>query len=469
MAGVNLAAAPATAQVHVKQGATFTKLSQDKGEGQNMVSRILNPEATKSINDYNVVLGAIMDDPKLRPFVENTRFHLSVNEQEMNSTREVLGQTERKNNKVGITFSEIAARLNGGYVNGIDWKLGAKDSRRTTLSTDSSFSSLDLNAVEWLPTVLYALFPQQSWKSDIPVFSVADAGRNLGVIWTNIAANAAVYRGTNPSPAAHYTYSDTAVGLKLTPYWLQPTRWTPMDMHTKRYDMYSTGMAQNLKKMDALIDDDLLYTLGAGALANSRILYTGGPIDSTQDKNFTVGTGGNGVDAFYFNSAFAGSLLKPGFNDIMKIEQLFKYLNFDLASESAVMIGDSIVDSYIKQDKATQSYLTRWIQDNGADVLKISRTKMYERSRVLAYDPSGGTVIDTNASGAVIPSTTQSANLAIVPSQVGIGLGIIDVFFVQDPANYGFVHSMDMRTGIRALRSDYKGVTIYAYGAQIVP
>jgi hypothetical protein len=177
-----------------------------------------------------------------------------------------------------------------------------------------------------------------------------------------------------------------------------------------------------------------------------------------------MGTGSNGVDKFYFNSAYSGTLTKPGFNDIIAIEQLFNYLNFNLSTERPILVVDSVTESYIAQDKQTQSMLTRWVNENGADIQKIKHTQFHERSRVLAYDPIGGTIIDTHASGAVIPSTTQSANFAFIASQLGIALGIIDVFFIQDPANYGFTMSMDLRVGGRGLRSDYTGTAIYAYG-----
>jgi len=234
--------------------------------------------------------------------------------------------------------------------------------------------------------------------------------------------------------------------------------------------MQSTGWAQALAGLQAQIGDDLLYTFGAGALANSQpIIYTKGPIDNTQTQTFTVGTGSNGVDQFYFNSAFNGTLTKPGFNDIIAIEQYFNYLNFDLKNERPVVVLDSIADSYLDQDKQTQSMLTRWINDQGADIAKIKHTQRHERSRVLAYDPAGGTIIDTHASGAVIPATTQSANFAFISSQLGIALGLIDVFFVQVPTTYSFTMSMDLRIGGRALRSDYKGTAIYAYGSGAQP
>jgi hypothetical protein len=464
---VKLAATPEM-KVQFKEGKTFTKLSQDKGEGANILNRVFNGSNDgKELNDYKTVLNSIMEDPKYAAFAAQSRFHMNTNEAEMLTTRNSLNTVNRQNSNVGLSFKEIATRLDAGYVTGIDYKLGAKDARRTTLSTDGNFATMDTVAIEWLSTILFKLFPAESWKYEIPVFAASETGRNIGVIWTNIAADPEIYVGTNPSPASDYTYTDTAVGLKLIPYWMQPIRWTPQYMHQLRYDQQGSGWSQALRKLEAVQGDKQLYTLGAGALANNLLLYTGGPIDSTQAQNFTVGTGSNGVDKFYFNTAFQGSLLKPGFNDIMKIEQFFAYQNFDLSSEKVVAIVDTITNSYLKQDKATQSYLTRWINDGGADIQKIAHTQIHERSRIIAYEPTGGTVIDTQPAGTVIPATTQSANLAIIPSQVGIALGLIDVFFVQDPANYGFKMSMDMRLGIRALRSDYAGTAIYGYSSGV--
>ncbi len=461
---LKLAAAPSP-KIQFNETKTFSKLSTDKGEGEKILNRIFNgTNEGKSIDDYRVVLNSVLADPKYKAIGVQSRFHMSSNMDAMYGTRKSLNESNRGNSNAGIDFREVAARLNSGIVEGVNYKLGARGEKRTTLSTDGSFSSLDTVAVEWLPLIIYRLFPSESWKSEIPVFGVQETGRNLGVIWTNIGADPNIYRGAQPTPAA-YSYSDTAVGVKLVPYWMQPTRWNPLYMHQLRYDQQASGWAQALAKLEAQVGDDLLYTFGAGALANGQpIIYTGGPIDNTQSKNFTVGAGGNGVDKFYFNPAYAGSLLKPGFNDVIAIEQQFNQSNFDLKTEKPVLVVDSITESYIAQDKQTQSMLTRWVNENGADVQKIKHTAFHERSRVLAFDPIGNTIIDTHAAGAVIPATTQSANLAFVSSQLGIALGKIDVFFVQDPANYGFTMSMDMRIGGRALRNDYTGVNIYAYG-----
>ena len=462
---IKLAADPKKPEVYkFGEGVTFSKLAADKGgDGERILGRIFDGKSggNKDINDYKIVLKSAMADKKYSAILDKSRFHLCGDERQMMGFRHDLSALNRQNTKVGINFNEILSRLESGQVMGINYGEGGRSEIKTALSTSASFASLDTFAVEWLSQTIFTLFPQEDWREDIPMFGVAETGRNLGIIWTNIAANPAIYRGTNPSPAAAYTYNDTAVVLKLTPYWLQPMRWIPMDYHQFRYNQQDTGWAQAMNKLNAQINDDLLYTLAAGALASSQgIVYTGGPIDSTQAQSFAAGSG---INKFYFNN-FVGNLTKPGYNDILAIEQNFAAKNFDLAKERVIAVVDPITNSYIKQDKQTQSYLTRWIESNEADVLKISHTKIHERSRVVAYDQVGGTIVDCNATSPVIPTTTQSANLAIVSSQVGIGLGLIDVFAVQDPANYGFVQSLDLRIGTRALRNNYDGVTIYAYG-----
>ena len=473
LAGLNLAAAPGTQRISFGENVSFSKLQAEtrkgEGEGSRVMNRIFNgTNDGKSLDDYKMVLNSILSDPKYRAIIEKTRFHMSANDGGMNVLRQgLLSADPRVAARTGIDFKEVSARLNSNRIDGINFRTGQSETR-TTLSTAGDFSSLDTIAVEWLPLIIYKLFPSESWKNDIPVFGVQQTARNYGIIWTNITADPAIYRGTQPTTPADYTNDDTAVGLSLTPYFLQPMRWTPYHMAQLRYDQQASGWAQGLMKLEAKVGDDLLYTLGAGALANSQpVIKTGGPIDNTQPSSFTVGTGSNGADSFYFNPAFNGTLTKPGFNDILRLEQFFKQKNFDLNAERPILVLDPVMDSYISQDKQTQSLLTRWINESGAEVQKIKHTSLFERSRVLAYDPAGNTMIDTNADGVIVPTTTQSAGLSLVSSQVGIGLGQIDVFFVQDPTNYGFKMSMDMRIGTRALRSDYTGVQVYSYGTPV--
>lgn len=46
---------------------------------------------------------------------------------------------------------------------------------------------------------------------------------------------------------------------------------------------------------------------------------------------------------------------------------------------------------------------------------------------------------------------------------------MLDVFMVQDPTNYGFKMSADIRIGITPLRHNYNGTTLYTFGTPPVP
>jgi membrane protein involved in colicin uptake len=465
LAKLQLAPAPEhTQKIQMNAGTTFTKLRADAKDGERILGRIFNGGQTEqgasSPADYAVVLSSIMNDPKYAPIVKQLRCVTAGSENHMHEQRNFLASNP--NSKLGFDATAIMSRLASGRTA----TLGADGKVMTTLSTSSSFSSLDTAAVEWLTLVLFKLFPSEDWKNEIPIFSADQTGRNLGVIWTNILANAAIYRGTNPSPASNYgPYIDQSVGMTLIPYWQQPTLWQPLSMHQLRYDQMSTGWIQNLAALNAQIGDDLIYTLVAGTIANqsNMIQYTQGlsnPL-AGQSSNFTIPGSGS---KFIFNPAFAGTLTKPGMNDVFGIEELFMQQNYDLPRERPVLVADSAMIRWMKSDAQTQSMLTKWVNEQGAELQKISHTLIHERSRVAAYDPASATVIDTHATGVQIPATTISAGLAFIASQVGIGLGLIDVFMIQDPNYYGYKMSIDLRINARALRNDYTGLAMYTYG-----
>ena len=119
----------------------------------------------------------------------------------------------------------------------------------------------------------------------------------------------------------------------------------------------------------------------------------------------------------------------------------------------------------LKKDPETKSLLTRWVNQDGAELFKFSNTILNERSRVAIFDPATEQVKDPRGA---IPSTATSANLGFIPSQVGIGLGMLDVFMIQDPSNYGYKMSADIRIGIVPLRKDYNGTSLLVYGPDTV-
>ena len=46
-----------------------------------------------------------------------------------------------------------------------------------------------------------------------------------------------------------------------------------------------------------------------------------------------------------------------------------------------------------------------------------------------------------------------------------MGLGMLDVFMIQDPTSYGYRMSADIRMGIAPLRADFSGTSLLTYGA----
>ena len=214
----------------------------------------------------------------------------------------------------------------------------------------------------------------------------------------------------------------------------------------------STGWAQAFAKWAAVMDDDLLYTLASTVPAASTVFTSG--------LGFNI-AGASSPDAFYWNPAFVGNLAKPLLNDIITIEQIYNRQNFNLDEQKPVLVIDPTMDSYISKDPETKSLLTRWINADGADLLKFKHTILNQRSRVAVYDPATAAVKDPEG---VIPATAVSSAVGFIPSQVGIGLGMLDVFMIQDPSNYGYKMSADIRIGIKPLRSDFAGTSLLTYG-----
>jgi hypothetical protein len=238
-------------------------------------------------------------------------------------------------------------------------------------------------------------------------------------------------------------------------------RWTPLTMHQLRYDQMGTGWAQAFSKLNATIDDNLLYTLAAAVPAGSIILTSGISGNNATATIFNI-SGSNDPNAFYWNPSFTGNLKAPVLNDIITLEQLYNKQNFELESERPYLVMDPTMEAIISKDPETKSLLTRWVNADGADLLKFKHTVLNQRSRVAVYDPATAQVKDINS---VIPATSVSGCVGFIPSQIGMGLGMLDVFMIQDPTNYGYKMSADLRMGIAPLRADGTGLSLLTYAA----
>ena len=433
------------AKVIAGNGVPFSKLSADPA-GEQILNRVMSKDAgQKDIADYAVVLNSILADGRLAALQSKVRFMQNVNEAALPSYQ------SNPNSRSGLSLTDLAAKLNRGEVSVM--LKNNTFAEMTNLSATSDFlASPDLLAIEFLPLAIFKLFPTTSWKKDIPLFGATETGKNTGLIFANIAADPTITKGTKPVSPTDYTYSDTAVALTLVPYWLQPMLWEPLTMHQLRYDQMTTGWAQAFAKFGAVMDDDMIYTLASTVPASSIVMSSGAPFNIT---------GADDPNSFYYNPAFTGNLLKPAYNDIQRVEQIYNKQNFELAAEKPTLVIDPTMDAFIGQDPDTKSLLTRWVKSGQDDLLKIKNTVLPQRSRVAIYDPATGQVKDPSG---VIPTTSVSAAIGFIPSNVGIGLGMLDVFMIQDPSAYGYKMSADIRIGIVPLRKNYNGTTLYTYG-----
>lgn len=448
--GTKLAAKPEfQAKVNAGGGVPFSKLSADPA-GAQIIDRVMAKDGgQKDIADYAVVLNSILADGRLAALSSKVRLMQNVSEAALPHMQ------ANPNSRSGISLHELSAKLNRGEASVM--LKNNTIAEMTNLSATSDFlASPDLLAIEFLPLAIFKLFPTNNWKKDIPIFGATETGRNTGLIFANVAADPAITKGAKPVGQADYTYQDTAVALTLVPYWLQPMLWEPLTMHQLRYDQMSTGWAQAFAKWGAIMDDDLIYALASTVPAGSIVKSSGAPFNIAD---------ANDPNSFYYNPAFSGNLLKPAYNDIQRVEQIYNKQNFDLSSEKPTLVLDPTMDAFIGQDPDTKSLLTRWVKSGDSDELKIKNTVLPQRSRVAVYDPATGQVKDPSG---IIPATAVSAGIGFIPSNVGIGLGMLDVFMIQDPSSYGYKMSADIRIGIVPLRKNYNGTTLYTYGAPAV-
>lgn len=458
---LTLAAAPSFKATVGKesQGVTFTKLNSPLASDQDkkILRDLFHTDRTATqvnLQTHAIALNSILNDSRLQPIAKKVRLMSNVTHEQMGQMRMSDPRTPR-----GQSLYQLSADINAGRVQYMT-RAGNMENLTLLTSTDNALASPALNTIEWLSLAIFQLFPTTSWKSQIPMFGADITSNNTGLILANIVANPTIYKGTSPAPATDYTYVDQAVSLALTPYWLQPMLWKPLDMHQLRYDQMATGWAQAFAKWNSVMDDNLIYTLASTVPAGSIASTSGLSGYQTQPQQFNIPSSG-AQNSFYWNPNFAGNLLYPTLNDVIGLEQIYRNQNFELEREKGVLVIDPIMERYFSQDPEMKSLLTAWVSRDGESFVSFKHTAFDVRSRVAVYDPVTGQVKDINSA---IPATAMSAALGFIPSQVGMGVGLLDVFMIQDPANYGYRMSADIRIGTVPLRFNFFGTSLLIFG-----
>jgi hypothetical protein len=405
---------------------------------------------TKEDNEYWAILNGIVTDPKFQPIAEKFRLHETGN---INAdTYRFLNASKITDKRGGKTIQNLYADAQAnGFV-----KLNSSNDFLNNPSTD---------AIDFLSLAIFRLFPSTDWRSSIPMFSADFTDKNLGLIWANIAADPNIYFNTQPTNPANYSVDDNAVALTLNPFFIEPMLWNPYKTALKRYDQMGMQWDQAIKKLYATMDDYLIYQIQYQTPSASIIKSTG--ITNTLANPLTTNMVANDNNSWVWNPAFNGTVYNPVLNDIFGIEQLFRKQNFDLKSESVVLVIDPTALKMLKTDPNVQTILNRYVTKGGEQKfsdLDLNTTQVIERSRVGVYNPANGQIVDPTSS---ILSTYLSSMSAFISSQIGIGMGMFDVFMQQDPTNYGVKLSADIRIGVSLLRTNGNGSSIFTYGQVI--
>ena len=216
-----------------------------------------------------------------------------------------------------------------------------------------------------------------------------------------------------------------------------------------RYDQMATQWDQSLMKFNEKIDDYLIYILASLVPTSGRVFTSGSSLAIVP----------NSLDNFVLNPNFYGTVNKPALVDQLIIDQLFTKQNFPEGTKFVTVL-DPTAKRYILSDADTKSLLTRFVNSEGSELVSYENAMFRHRSKVALYDTKSGNIIDPTG---VIPNTSVSAMLAFVPSQVGLGIGNLNVYMIQSPKDYGYIMSADVRMGAALLRADGKGAAIYSY------
>jgi hypothetical protein len=419
---------------------TYTELAADP-EGKRIIERVKTSfGSVLEGNDHFLLLQSMINDRSFSEVFKKMTFT----------------QQTKFANYQNANVHELARMCASGS-NLYEFKTGKKANMATFGTTDNALASPENLAIEWLNIIYFTLFPSDEWKAEIPIFAATVTEKNRGVIWTNVKADPDVHEGSMPSNLADYDQStvDTAVSMNLKPFWLQPMIWTPELMAQVRYDMMGAGWSQALMKLRTQISNYLIYEL-ASLIPSSSIL-------STIGSSFTVTPGT--PNSFKLNPSFSSStaLGKAKITDAARVEQLFESQNYELPEgASIIMVLDPVMGLQIKMDPDTKSLLTRFVRSGKDELDGYSKVGFRKRSQLALYDLATNQVVDPTG---IIPATAVSAGLFFIPSQVGIGLGNLDVFMVQKPSAYGIEMSCNTRQGIALMRDNGYGAGLYPYAA----
>lgn len=314
----------------------------------------------------------------------------------------------------------------------------------------------DLAVVNWIGLFFRLLFPVNTFADRIPRISSTQAG----TIHVQSKYNPAVYYGNNvpAKQATPYSYDDAAIAIPTRVFSLQPTLFQQANDDMLNYDKRGWGMAEALRVISNAAHNYYLQTI-ATAAAKNKVTMSG-------PEHF-ASTG-----MFPANTQASGDITKITVTDILNLSSLFRNQNFNFDYEYPELILDSVYYNQLIADSSFVNLLNRPTESIRPMGTTAYNFEIHARSITSLWNTATSTIVDPKLYGIPLDSngdilssytspllTTTAYGLGIgfFPSQVIIGIGNTHVHMVQDPTRYGWMFSMDFRTGCGAAREDGVG------------
>lgn len=314
----------------------------------------------------------------------------------------------------------------------------------------------DLAVVNWIGLFFRLLFPVNTFADRIPRISSTQAG----TIHVQSKYNPAVYYGNNvpANQATPYSYDDAAIAIPTRVFSLQPTLFQQANDDMLNYDKRGWGMSEALRVISNAAHNYYLQTI-ATAAAENKVTMSG--------TEYFASAG-----MFPANTSAAGDITKITVADILNLSSLFRNQNFNFDYEYPELILDSVYYNQLIADSSFVNLLNRpteSIRPMGTTAYNFeiharSITSLWNTGTSAIVDPKlYGIPLESNGnipssySPPMLATTAYGLGIGFFPSQVIIGIGNTHVHMVQDPTRYGWIFSMDFRTGCGAAREDGVG------------
>lgn len=324
----------------------------------------------------------------------------------------------------------------------------------------------DLAVVNWIGLFFRLLFPVNTFADRIPRISSTQAG----TIHVQSKYNPAVYYGNNvpANQATPYSYDDAAIAIPTRVFSLQPTLFQQANDDMLNYDKRGWGMAEALRVISNASHNYYLQTIATVA-ADNKVTMSG--------TEYFASAG-----MFPANTSAAGDITKITVADILNLSSLFRNQNFNFDYEYPELILDSVYYNQLIADSSFVNLLNRPTESIRPMGTTAYNFEIHARSITSLWNTATTAIVDPKLYGIPLESTgnipasydpptlattAYGVGIGFFPSQVIIGIGNTHVHMVQDPTRYGWMFSMDFRTGCGAAREDGVGTGLIVPAAKV--